>query len=172
LPKRKPEPARTEAAVPEPEPPVEDERPEPAPLPEPKSFEDVVALAEAKRDLKLKHALLEQMRLVYFKPGNIEINPLPNAPRELGQDLMRKLKAWTGRVWIVAVSEAEGAVPLGAQRREKEARDIEAVREHPAVKEVMQHFPGARIASVRRVEPAPPAEAPEAPEEFKEDGTN
>jgi DNA polymerase-3 subunit gamma/tau len=141
-------------------------------LPELKSFEDVVALAEAKRDLKLKHALLEQMRLVHFKPGNIEINPLPNAPRELGQDLMRKLKAWTGRVWIVAVSEAEGAVPLGQQRREKEARDIEAVREHPAVKEVMQHFPGARIASVRRVEPAPPAEAPEAPEEFKEDGTN
>ena len=34
-----------------------------------KSFEDVVALAEAKRDLKLKHALVEQVRLVRFKPG-------------------------------------------------------------------------------------------------------
>jgi DNA polymerase-3 subunit gamma/tau len=142
-------------------------------LPELKSFDDVVALAEAKRDLKLKHALLEQVRLVQFKPGMIEINPLPQAPRELGQELMRKLKAWTGRVWIVAVSDEEGKSPLGVQRREREARDIEAVREHPAVKEVMQHFPGARIAAVRPVvQPASPAEGAEEAEELKEDGTN
>jgi DNA polymerase III subunit gamma/tau len=185
-PQRKPEPARAEtprvetlrAEAPRPQPsaPADHEAPEPpsAPSPELKSFEDIVALAEAKRDLKLKHALLEQVRLVQFKPGTLEINPLPRAPRELGQELMRKLKAWTGRVWIVAVSDEEGAPPLGVQRREKEARDIEAVREHPAVKEVMQHFPGARIAAVRSVaEPASPADgAEEAAEEFKEDGTN
>ncbi|MGE3529991.1 MAG: DNA polymerase III subunit gamma/tau [Methyloceanibacter sp.] len=138
-----------------------------------KSFEDVVALAEAKRDLKLKHALTEQVRPVRFKPGTIEINPLPHAPGALGQDLMRKLKEWTGRVWIVAVSDEEGAVPLGVQRREKEARAIETVREHPSVKEVLQRFPGARIAAVRPVaEPAPEAPDSEAPDEVKEDGTN
>jgi DNA polymerase-3 subunit gamma/tau len=179
---RKPEPARaetlrTETPRPRPSPPAGAAPPEPAsaPLPELKSFEDIVALAEAKRDLKLKHALIEQVRLVQFKPGTLEINPLPQAPRELGQELMRKLKAWTGRVWIVAVSDEAGAAPLGVQRREKEARDIEAVREHPAVKKVMQHFPGARIASVRPAakqdEPAPQAEGTEEPEEFKEDGT-
>ncbi len=149
-----------------------DASPEPSP-PELKSFEDVSALAESKRDLKLKHALTEQVKLVRFKPGLIEINPLPQAPRELGQELMRKLKAWTGRVWIVAVSDDEGAAPIGVQRREKEADAIAAIREHPAVKEVMQHFPGARIAAVRSVaEPAPSADGAEEPEEFKEDGTN
>jgi DNA polymerase-3 subunit gamma/tau len=185
-PSRRPEPARAEtlraetprAEAAPPEPLVLDDAPPepqeaPAPLPELKSFEDIVALAEAKRDLKLKHALLEQIRLVRFKPGTLEINPLPQAPRELGQELMRKLKAWTGRVWIVAVSDEEGAPPLGKQRREKDARDIEAIREHPAVKQVMQHFPGARIAAVRPVaEPVAPAEGSEEPEEFKEDGTN
>ena len=189
-PQRKPEPARAEtpraetprvetlrAEAPRPQPsaPADGAPPDPppAPLPELKSFEDIVALAEAKRDLKLKHALLEQVRLVQFKPGTLEINPLPQAPRELGQELMRKLKAWTGRVWIVAVSDEEGTPPLGVQRREKEARDIEAVREHPAVKEVMQHFPGARIAAVRSVaEPASPADGAEEAEGFKEDGTN
>jgi len=137
------------------------------------SFEDVVALAEAKRDLKLKHALTEQVRLVRFKPGTIEINPLPHARRELGQDLMRKLKAWTGRVWMVAVCDEEGSPPLGAQRREKEAREIEKVREHPSVKQVMRHFPDARITAVRPVpEPAPPPEESEPSEDLEEDGTN
>jgi DNA polymerase-3 subunit gamma/tau len=185
-PSRKPEPARAEARRPEPS-PIERENPappeiddepaeEPRPLPELKSFDDVVALAEAKRDLKLKHALMEQVRLVRFRPGTIEINPLPQAPRELGQVLMRKLKDWTGRVWIVVLSDEEGAVPLGVQRREREAREIETVRQHPAVKQVMQHFPGARIASVRPAanpaDAAPSADAAAEPEEFKEDGTN
>jgi DNA polymerase-3 subunit gamma/tau len=178
-PSRKPEPARADTS------PVENENPAPAddeddepaaPLPELKSFEDVVALAEAKRDLKLKHALTEQVRLVRFRPGTIELNPLPQAPRELGQALMRKLKDWTGRVWIVVLSEEEGAAPLGVQRREREAREIEKVREHPAVKEVMQHFPGARIASVRpaakKQEPVPQPGETEEPDAFKEDGTN
>ena len=183
---RRPEPAETlraetrsaetgprETENPAPTPAADDKPAEaPAPLPELNSFDDVVALAEAKRDLKLKHALLEQVRLVRFKSGTIELSPLPQAPRELGQELMRKLKAWTGRVWIVALSDEEGAVPLGQQRREREAREIETVREHPAVKQVMQHFPGARIAAVRPVvEPASPADGAE-PEEFKEDGTN
>jgi DNA polymerase-3 subunit gamma/tau len=140
------------------------------------SFEDVVALAEAKRDLKLRNALLEQVRLVHFKPGNIEVNPLPSAPADLTQELMKKLKTWTGRVWIVAVSEAEGAAPLGQQRREKEKREIDAVSKHPAVREVLEHFPDAKIVAVRM---APREEAdtdeglaPEDIEAFPEDGTN
>jgi hypothetical protein len=88
---------------------------------------------------------------------------------------MRKLKAWTGRVWIVAVSDEEGAESLGAQRRAREAREIDKVRAHPAVKEVLQHFPDARIAEVRPTSPpageASPPEEGEA-EEFKDDGTN
>ena len=152
---------------------ADDENPEPRDVaPQLKSFEDVVALAETKRDLKLKHALLEQVRLVQFKPGTIEVNPLPQAPRDLTQELMRKLKMWTGRVWIVAVSDETGSDPLGVQRRAKEAREIETIREHPAVKEVMRHFPGARIAAVRPT-PQPEAEAdvPDEPDELKEDGT-
>jgi DNA polymerase-3 subunit gamma/tau len=84
---------------------------------------------------------------------------------------MRKLKAWTGRVWIVAVSAEEGAEPLGAQRRAREASEIERIREHPHVKQVLQHFPDARIAAVRSTEAERTAPDPEH-EPFQEDGTN
>jgi len=165
------------APSPKPAPPPVAETEDPAPPPslaEPKSFEEVVALAEEKRDLKLKHALSEQVRLVRFRPGHLELNPLPTAPKEFGQELMRKLKAWTGRVWIVALSGEEGAAPLGVQRREREAREIERIRDHPEVKQVLEHFPDARIAAVRAVKSEdPPAEIDEGAEaEFKEDGTD
>ena len=178
---REPAPAMRQEA-PAPEPSLADETEDPAPplqpsLANPKSFEEVVALAEEKRDLKLKHALSEQVRLVRFRPGHLELNPLGTAPKELGQDLMRKLKSWTGRVWIVALSGDDGAAPLGVQRREREAREIERIRDHPDVKQVLQHFPGARIAAVRATAseepPAPPGEIDDGAEaEFKEDGTD
>jgi DNA polymerase-3 subunit gamma/tau len=172
---RKPAPAESSIKTrPSPQSALPQERAEDGPSLQ--SFEDVVALADAKRDLKLKNALVEQVRLVRFKPGHIEVNPLPSAPRDLTQELMKKLKLWTGRVWIVAVSETEGAVPLGQQRREKEKREIEQVSEHPAVREVLEHFPDAKIVAVR---PAPREDAdtgeelaPDDIEAFPEDGTN
>ncbi len=158
-------------------PPSEEGSPE-AGTANPQSFEDVVALAGDKRDLKLKNALTEQVRLVRFKPGHIELNPLPSAPKELGQELMRKLKTWTGRVWIVVLSGDAGDEPLGVQRRAREAAEIAAIREHPEVKEVLARFPDARIAAVRKL----PRETLEsdrhdpvrdvADTEFKDDGTD
>jgi DNA polymerase III subunit gamma/tau len=140
----------------------------------PQSFDEVVALAGDKRDLKLKNALSEQVRLVRFRPGHLELNPLDQAPKELGQELMRKLKAWTGRVWIVALSGEDGAAPLGQQRRERDAKEIEAIRNHPQVKQVLDQFPGARIAAVRpATEDEAEGENDEAAETaFKEDGTH
>jgi len=65
---------------------------------------------------------------------------------------------------------------LGVQRRAREAREIDQVRAHPAVQEVLQHFPGARIAAVRPAsQPASESglsEDAEAEEEYKDDGTN
>jgi DNA polymerase III subunit gamma/tau len=157
--------------------PASQESENPAPpeaLPAPQSFEDLVALADEKRDLKLKNALLEQVRLVRFRPGHLELNPLPSAAPDLLQELMRKLKAWTGRVWIISPSDQEGAETLGAQRRAQADREMEQLRAHPAVQEVLQHFPGARIAEVRATaQAAPEAVADETPDEdLKDDGTN
>jgi DNA polymerase-3 subunit gamma/tau len=164
-------PAEAEALLQEPA--VEVTRPAPAESNNPKRFDELVALADQKRDLKLKHALLEQVRLVRFRPGHLEINPLPTAPKELGQELMRKLKAWTGRVWIVAVSADEGAAPLGAQRRAREASEIERIRQHPDVRELLQHFPDARIAAVRPLAGDAQGDGePDSDDDMREDGTN
>jgi DNA polymerase III subunit gamma/tau len=182
-----PAPARAQAEQAEDVPPPESENPAPPQaLPAPQSFEDLVALVDEKRDLKLKNALLEQVRLVRFKPGHLELNPLPTAAPDLLQELMRKLKAWTGRVWIISPSDQEGAEPLGARRRAEAERELERLRAHPAVQEVLQHFPDARITAVRStadvaleerddaeaaLEERDDAEA--APEEeLKDDGTN
>jgi len=148
-------------SAPEPDPydpEVEDEdNPEAVPavvhaFDDPRSFEEVVAVAGKRRDAKLKVHLEEHVSLVKFDVvGGIDLALLPGAPAELANDLREKLNKWTGRRWIVAVSREKGAPTLGEVRREQEAIELEALKKHIAVSELLEQFPNARITVVRPV---------------------
>ncbi len=141
---------------------VEETAPETAALSRPetrlRSFNDVIALVEEKRERKLGHALEHNVRLIRFAPRHIEIKLLDGAPRTLPNELGTKLKAWTGDQWIVAVTDGEGEETIAEKRlqreREEAARqqhEIEELKQHPALRAVFEHFPGARITDVREL---------------------
>jgi DNA polymerase-3 subunit gamma/tau len=148
---------------------------EPAPAAEPTvvigRFEDLIALAAEKRDLNIKAALERDVRLVRFEDGQLEISVLPSAPKTLVGDLSRKLAAWTGRRWMVAVSSEEGAPTIRQQMETQKAELMRGVRADPLVQSVLQRFPGAEIVDVRRTEAAPeaPSEADVLPDPERED---
>ena len=122
----------------------------PAALPIVRSFAEVVELAGARREAKLKVHLEEHVSLVKFDPaGSIELHLLPGAPKELANELREKLNAWTGKRWMVALSKAPGEPTIGQVQRERAAAEIRDVQRHPAVAAVLQQFPDAEITSVR-----------------------
>ena len=116
------------------------------------SFEDIVAYAGQLRDIKLKIALEDHVELVKFGPGYLEIHALDKAQPNLAPELARKLQSWSGERWIVSLSDKRGLAPLGERRRAEEAKALEEIRKHPAVKNVMHHFPDAEIKSVRSLD--------------------
>ena len=120
---------------------------------DPRSFADVVALAGEKRDAKLKIHLEDHVSLVKFDAvaGSIDLFLLDGAPPELANDLREKLNLWTTRRWVVVLSKEAGAPAIGAVRREREAAELESLKQHPAVRAVLDAFPDAKIAEVRRI---------------------
>jgi DNA polymerase-3 subunit gamma/tau len=113
------------------------------------SFEDVVALAEEKRDIQLQHVLKTGVRLVSFQPGQIEIGASEDAKQTM-QVLSERLRHWTGTRWLISVSNEAKAAPT---LREQEQSETEALKEevstHPLVKAAMEAFPGAKIVDIR-----------------------
>jgi DNA polymerase III subunit gamma/tau len=122
------------------------------------SFDDVVALAGKHRDIQLKLALERDVRVVRFEEGSIEISPTPRASPQLAQHLMRRLQEWTGKRWMVAISNQEGAPSLYERREAAAAAAREGIEALPLVQKVREHFPGAEIVEVRK--PELPGEAP------------
>jgi DNA polymerase-3 subunit gamma/tau len=127
--------------------------PAPSAKANPRSFADVVALASERRDAKLKIHLEDHVSLVKFDAaaGSIDLFLLPGAPAELANDLREKLNAWTSRRWVVVLSKEAGAPAIGAVRKEREAAELESLKAHPAVRAVLEAFPDAKIAEVRRI---------------------
>jgi DNA polymerase-3 subunit gamma/tau len=123
------------------------------------SFEDVVALAAKHRDIQLKLALEQDVRIVRFEQGSIEFSQSSRASPQLAQALTRRLQEWTGTRWVVAVSNEAGAPSLKERRDAEAAAAMQGVRALPLVSKVLEHFPGAEIVAVRSGEDAAAVDA-------------
>jgi DNA polymerase-3 subunit gamma/tau len=131
------------------------------PAPTLRSFEDVVALIDARRDIALKLDVEKYLRLISFRTGAISFEPGPGAPGNLTQRLSARLKEWTGQPWLVAAEGGGGAETVAEQRRREADVARAEVLADPFVRGVMDTFPGAELVEIRQLEaPEPSAAAP------------
>ena len=133
------------------------------------SFEDVLALVAAQRDMRLKVMLEEDVSLVRYEPGQIELHLFERAPKELANELREKLNRWTGRKWMVAVSATAGARAVGDLRREAMVRAIDDARRDPVVQRLLAQFPDAEVLEVRTLAPPEDAMGSEDPDRDQDD---
>jgi DNA polymerase-3 subunit gamma/tau len=123
----------------------------PTALAAPQSFEDVVGLIEARRDISLKLDIDRFMRPISFRPGAITFEPAPGAPSNLAGRLVARLKEWTGQPWLVAAEGGGGAESAWERQKREEKAALDDVAADPFVQTVMAAFPGAEIVGVRKL---------------------
>lgn len=136
------------AAMPSGDPVARRDLPEAQPAVVINSFAELIAFVADKRDINTKMALERDVRLVRFEDGKLEIALLPSAPKGLSNELQRKLSAWTGRIWMVAVSKEQGAPTLREQANDRQAELRQEVMQDPLVQAVLKKFPGAKVGEI------------------------
>ena len=169
-----PRAGRAENAVPkpQPQPAVSDAGEPPLVL---KGFEDLIFLAEDKRDIRVKLFLRRNVRLVSFKSGTLEFNLVGDPPREILQHAKERLETWTRLRWNFIISDKEGLPTIEEIEHAEKSSQIEKARSHPTVKAVLEAFEGARIVDVRIREKAEEGLAPadeDTAEDMPADGGN
>jgi DNA polymerase-3 subunit gamma/tau len=140
------------------------------------SLEDIAALAVVQRDLKVKHAIENQVRLVRIQEGRLEIALVEGAPAGLAGELTSKLTDWTGRRWFVAISDQKGTPTIAETAAAKKLAKVQDVRSDPLVAAVLSRFPGAEIVDVRQpsakmdMQPLNTGDVPNSDSEFYDRG--
>ncbi|PLP57242.1 DNA polymerase III subunit gamma/tau [Mesorhizobium loti] len=149
------EQAPAPAFVPAPE-PVQEQQSVPV-----KSLADIIALADQNRDIAFKVLVKRYVRPVRFEPGRIDVALTEDAPKMLLNDMTSKLRAWTGRSWLVSLSKEEGGQTLAEVETTRRENAFSDARADPAVAAILARFPGAKIIDVR-IPDAPAAENEDA----------
>lgn len=133
----------------------------------PVNFAAVVALAKDMREGILAGELVNDVHLVSFEMGRIELRLNPGAPHDLPGRLTEKLKQWTGQRWVVSLSKLPGEPTLAEQEQAEDTARRAHAQAHPLVQAVLIAFPGAVLDDVREVAP-PVVEADAATDEAAE----
>ena len=139
--------------------PQADLQPQASGRPQPRPFRDhvapraselilSVALAVEQKEGVLEAHLIDNVHLVRFQPGRIELRPGNRAPPDLIGKLSQRLHEWTGVRWVVTVSRESGEPTLREQRQAAERQRQDEVNEHPLVKAALRAFPGAQVTSI------------------------
>jgi DNA polymerase-3 subunit gamma/tau len=127
---------------------------DPAPMKELQSLEDIVSALSDRADIKLKGEVTNFIRPVKFEQGLIEYSPAPGAGVDLAARLGVRLRAITGKQWIVRVSSnSEGAPTVAEKRRSDKAAEISEIESHPIFQNIKTLFPGAAVREVRHLGP-------------------
>ncbi|MEX0306222.1 MAG: DNA polymerase III subunit gamma/tau [Ruegeria sp.] len=116
------------------------------------TFEHVVELIRANRDVKLLVEVENGLRLVSYQPGRIEFTPTDNAPTDLSQRLGASLQRWTGNRWAVSIVSEGDALTIAEVRDAADLALRHEAEKHPSVQAVLSHFPKARIKSIETAE--------------------
>jgi len=133
------------------------------------TFEQVVDLIRANRDMQLLVEVEDNLRLARYSPGRIEFQMTENSARDLAARLGARLQSWTGVRWGVSVVNAGGG-PTIAETRAAERNDLQARAEaHPLIQEVLKYFPNAEIREVRTDSGADENVVPIDPDEMDDD---
>jgi len=115
-----------------------------------RTFEDMVTLCEDKGEMLLASQLVNYAHPVKFEVGRFDFRPSPDAPANLSQRLSSLMRTWTGQMWMISLSTAEGEATINQKKIEARAAERKSVLESPAVRAVIEVFPGAELHKIIR----------------------
>ena len=115
------------------------------------SFEDIIEVAGKNKNLILKKFLQEDVRLVSFEIGHIDIN-VESGNEDIIKDLIAKLYEWTDQRWIINVSMKKGDDTIIEKQKQKQDDIITELSNSDEIKKVLEAFPDSEITSVNKIE--------------------
>ena len=116
----------------------------------PSDFPALIAMLERNGRHQLAVQLHDQVGLVSYAPPELAVKPLRPLGPDWPRDVAQALKAATGAIWRVSLSDDAGQASLHDQEKMAEERVRSGVLADPNVRAVMDAFPDAELESFNR----------------------
>ena len=72
------------------------------------SIEELISLSSRKKEIQLKYDLENNVNLIKFSEGKIDISFNENLDKNFVRNLSEKLREWTGNRWLITLGKGKG----------------------------------------------------------------
>ncbi|MCP5381394.1 MAG: DNA polymerase III subunit gamma/tau [Kordiimonadaceae bacterium] len=117
----------------------------------PSSFAELVKLFEENGDPEIAYQLNDNVHLVSYSIGRIDIRPNSRVPKNIAGRMSSELKKWTGKNWVISLSSEMGEDTLYEKDVAEQIALKEMVKNNDLIKAVLSQFEGSTISDIRKV---------------------
>ena len=116
-----------------------------------KSYRHFVELFYKNKEAILHTNLYNNVKLISFKEGEIEINSSSISDKHFNRTIAKLISKWTGRIWQVSSSTSNLGQSLYEEDLIQEQKEIDQMKDDPEVKKLLDSFPGIKIHSITNI---------------------
>ena len=116
-----------------------------------KSYRHFVELFYKNKEAILHTNLYNNVKLISFKEGEIEINSSSISDKHFNRTIAKLISKWTGRIWQVSSSTSNLGKSLYEEDLIQEQKEIDQMKDDPEVKKLLDSFPGIKIHSITNI---------------------
>ena len=113
------------------------------------TFENLIELCNEKKEIKIKYELENNVNLVSFSEGIIEIALNQKLEKNFIKELSNKLFEWTNKRWIISLSKNEGALSKKEEEKINKEKIFKDIKKTEIYKKVIETFSDAELVDVK-----------------------
>ena len=113
------------------------------------SFENLIDLCNSKKEIRLKYELENNVNLVTFNEGRIEIAFNENLEKNFIKNLSSKLYEWTKKRWIISLSKKEGEISKKQEYERNRINLFDDAKKNTTYKKILEALPDAELIDIK-----------------------
>ncbi len=114
------------------------------------SLEDLINLAQRKKEIQLKYDLENNVNLIKFSEGKIDISFNQNLDKDFVRNLSSKLVEWTGSRWVITLSKELGEKSFSEIKNIKKKEIIDEAKKGDLYKKITNIFSDAELKEIKK----------------------
>ena len=116
------------------------------------SFENLVLLSSKKREIQLKYDLENNVNLIKFSQGKIDISFNERLDKNFCRNLSEKLLEWTGKRWVITLAKETGQKTFNEMKKIKQKEILDREKNGEIYKSLKKVFSDIELLEIKKKE--------------------
>ena len=114
------------------------------------SFEELILLSARKKEIQLKYDLENNVNLIKFSEGKIDISFNENLDKNFVRNLSKKLLEWTGARWVITLTKKKGQKTFSELQSIKKKELLDQEKKGEIYKKFKNIFSDGELLEVKK----------------------